>query len=39
MQETRILSNILLTALAPIVWGSTYIVATEILSPLKYCRH
>lgn len=33
MQETRILSNILLTALAPIVWGSTYIVATEILPP------
>lgn len=27
MQETRILSNILLTALAPIVWGSTYIAA------------
>ncbi|MDE9541866.1 EamA family transporter [Xenorhabdus bovienii] len=33
MQETRILSNILLTTLAPIVWGSTYIVATEILPP------
>ena len=29
----RLLANILLTALAPAIWGSTYIVATEWLPP------
>ncbi|WP_319925231.1 hypothetical protein [Xenorhabdus littoralis] len=33
MSETRIIPNILLTALAPIVWGSTYIITTEVLPP------
>ncbi|MEQ2024823.1 EamA family transporter [Xenorhabdus szentirmaii] len=33
MLETRAIYNILLTALAPMVWGSTYIVTTEILPP------
>ncbi|MEM8505592.1 MAG: EamA family transporter [Cyanobacteria bacterium P01_D01_bin.1] len=32
MLSTR-LSNILLTALAPISWGTTYVVATEFLPP------
>ncbi|CDG21395.1 Protein pecM [Xenorhabdus poinarii G6] len=33
MSEVRIVPNILLTALAPIVWGSTYIITTELLPP------
>ncbi|OKP02031.1 EamA family transporter [Xenorhabdus eapokensis] len=33
MSEIRSLQNILLTALAPIVWGSTYIITTEVLPP------
>ncbi|OTA15734.1 integral membrane protein [Xenorhabdus vietnamensis] len=33
MLEIRIVRNILLTALAPIVWGSTYIITTEVLPP------
>ncbi|AOM40044.1 EamA family transporter [Xenorhabdus hominickii] len=33
MSETRVVNNILLTALAPIVWGSTYIITTEVLPP------
>ncbi|CDG17848.1 EamA family transporter [Xenorhabdus doucetiae] len=33
MSEIRFIRNILLTALAPIVWGSTYIITTEILPP------
>ncbi|MEQ1974408.1 EamA family transporter [Xenorhabdus sp. SGI240] len=31
MSEIRSIQNILLTALAPIVWGSTYIITTEVL--------
>ncbi|OTA19925.1 integral membrane protein [Xenorhabdus beddingii] len=33
MLEIRVVRNILLTALAPIVWGSTYITTTEMLPP------
>ncbi|MBD2796813.1 EamA family transporter [Xenorhabdus sp. 18] len=33
MSEIRFIRNILLTALAPIVWGSTYIITTEVLPP------
>ncbi|MDC9592424.1 hypothetical protein [Xenorhabdus sp. IM139775] len=33
MSEIRFIQNILLTALAPIVWGSTYIITTEVLPP------
>jgi probable blue pigment (indigoidine) exporter len=34
MQTTRVhLPDILLTALAPMSWGTTYIVATELLPP------
>ncbi|WFQ80627.1 EamA family transporter [Xenorhabdus sp. SF857] len=33
MSEIRSIQNILLTALAPIVWGSTYIITTEVLPP------
>ncbi|MEP0878183.1 DNA polymerase III subunit psi [Funiculus sociatus GB2-M2] len=30
---TVCLSDILLTALAPMIWGTTYVVATELLPP------
>ncbi|BET96860.1 DMT family transporter [Xenorhabdus taiwanensis] len=33
MSEIRSIHNMLLTALAPIVWGSTYIITTEVLPP------
>ncbi len=33
MLEIRSIHNMLLTALAPIVWGSTYIITTEVLPP------
>lgn len=33
MLDIRVARNILLTALAPIVWGSTYIITTEVLPP------
>ncbi|MBC8949217.1 MULTISPECIES: EamA family transporter [Xenorhabdus] len=33
MSEIRSIQNMLLTALAPIVWGSTYIITTEVLPP------
>ncbi|PHM74227.1 EamA family transporter [Xenorhabdus kozodoii] len=33
MVEIKSIRNVLLTALAPIIWGSTYIITTEILPP------
>jgi len=33
MSDKRTLVNILLTALAPAIWGSTYVVTTELLPP------
>ncbi|MEM9119027.1 MAG: EamA family transporter [Cyanobacteria bacterium P01_F01_bin.56] len=33
MKRTNLLFDILLTALAPIAWGTTYVVATEFLPP------
>ena len=33
MNAHRTVMNVLLTALAPIVWGSTYVVTTELLPP------
>ncbi|MBD1226424.1 EamA family transporter [Xenorhabdus griffiniae] len=33
MPKIRSIQNMLLTALAPIVWGSTYIITTEVLPP------
>ncbi len=33
MKTTTRSSNIILTALAPISWGTTYAVATELLPP------
>lgn len=33
MNTTSGIKTILLTAIAPIVWGSTYIVTTEVLPP------
>lgn len=33
LPRTRLLTDTLLTALAPAIWGSTYIVTTELLPP------
>ncbi|STR03258.1 Uncharacterized inner membrane transporter yedA [Kingella potus] len=33
MKQDNLIANVLLTALAPLIWGSTYLVTTEFLPP------